>query len=691
MRQTVYISLSVCLLAFSACGDDISSPQVEESCILYPDFRPEGLLSIQASTGTRAALQTENGEVGNVGVCITAENSHQPYLSRRVSRYTFSTEGIGYEGIGTGEGPMPPFYLTYQNAAIQAFHPSTETATESGVSDYTIPVTISSTQLFRNTADRNKLQCVTTDYLYGSALDIVGDATLVYANDTHTSPAIYMHHALTKVVFTLQFDDNRTPNAACDCVKSIRMTAASGNPFLWGAGTMQIKDGALAGLSATNELIFTPAGGAAPVAVGVSGTPSMVACGLVAPLSGTPGNITLAVTLGKHGENTYDRTYTATNTAFNVQWQKGYCYTYNLVLGSELTTTSNAITWTEISAPADIEAKERGIGSASELKAFRDTWNAHGLQLKKGKTGEYDYTLYEPYGWYDKNNNGQFTIKLTSDITLNEAADSWIPLGIESTPLTIPFDGQGWKVILQLQSKAMEIKNQVYSGFIGYAQADIKNLSVVAYSLQEVTADNNKIESTGATYTGGLAGYVEGNIINCAVDLKGTDITNSPPSGATGYMGGLVGYCQGNIYNSAVCTTQVDGDPVSVNLSEAATGSCIGGLAGQVVNGQVINCYTRLENLECSASGGNIISVSAGWLVGYKTGITFENTYYMAGNSSLTTDDSQTGANVFTTTDWTTLCTSLNHVASARDGWAKWQEEKDSGTGVTQKVILKLK
>lgn len=692
MRQTVYISLTVCLLAFSACGNDIPSPQAEESCILHLDFQPEGLLAIQTSGNSRAALQTENGEIENIGVCITAENSHDPYLPGKASRYTFTTEGVGYEGTGIGTTPMSPLYLTNKNATIQAFHPSTETVTTSGASDYTIPVTVPSTQTF-NIVSGGQLQCVTTDYLYGSAKNNAGDATLIKANNTNASPVIYMHHALAKVVFTLQCDENRTPNTTYDCVKSIEMTAQNGNPFLAGvSGTMQISDGTIAGLSAAGSLTFTPASATSPISIGANGSPATVACGLVAPLSGQPGNITLTVTLGKSGDTTYDRTYTATNTAFNVQWRKGYCYTYNLVLGSELTTTSNAITWTGITASAEVEAKERGIGSASDFEAFRNAWNANGLQLKAGNTNEYDYTPYEPYGWYDKNNGGQFTIKLTSDITLNESSDSWIPLGIEDKPLAIPFDGQGWKVILQLQNKAMEIKNQVYSGFIGYAKTNITNLSIVTDPLQGVIdTDNNKITSTGATYVGGLAGYVEGNIINCSVDLKGTDITNSSPSGKASYIGGLVGYCLGNIYNSAVYTTPVSGNPVSVSLSEATDGSCIGGLTGKSA-GNVINCYTRLEKLECSLTGGIAgITVSAGWLVGDKTGTTFKDAHYMQGNSSLTTDDSETGIETFTATDWTTLCTSLNTVAATQNGWAKWQEEKDSGTGAIQKVILKLK
>ena len=265
----------------------------------------------------------------------------------------------------------------------------------------------------------------------------------------------------------------------------------------------------------------------------------------------------------------------------------------------------------------------------------------------------------------------------------------------------------------------MEIKNQTYSGFIGYAKTDIKNLSVVTDPQSGVISDagKNKIESTGATYAGGLAGYVEGNIINCSIDLKGTDVSNSAPSTGTDcYIGGLVGCCKGNIYNSAAYTTPVNGNPASVTLIGGASGSCIGGLAGKVegtsgasgtdnADVNVNNCYAHLDGLGYSTTGGDgsgltsgdtsgatnevPSGIKAGWLVGDNTAATFSNTYYMAGTATtVTTNDSQTGINAFT--DWSALCTSLNETAATHK-WASWQEEKNTSSDKTEKVILILR
>ena len=731
MKRTLYIPFTVCILLFPACSGDLPEQQAGESRVLQLNFQQEGEATL---VRTSNALTTENGEIKEIGLCITQGKEYASYPGRTGTRYTFKTNDKKlYEGEGKEEGDgssstSTTFYLTGENAHIQAFYPnSTVSQINNGNNNvYTIPVEIPAEQTFTTTdgtSAPSTLSCVAIDYLYGSASNNAGDITSITTNAMQASPTnIYLHHALAKVMFTLQCDANRTPNTEYDCVKSIEISASSSStPFLTGTtGTMQINNGALDNLTEAKKITLKPQGD--PITIGTYNNPATVACGLVAPLNGTPGTVTLTITLGKKDDTDHDRTYTATSTAFNVQWQAGYCYTYNLVLGSKLTTTSDAVTWKNITPSTGIEAKERGISIAAELTAFRDKWNSEGLQFKEGSSTEYDYTPYEPYGWYDQSNGGQFTIKLTADIVFNEASDSWIPIGIENKPLTIPFDGQGWKVILQLQNNAMEIKSQTYSGFIGYAKTDIKNLSVVTDPQSGVISDagKNKIESTGATYAGGLAGYVEGNIINCSIDLRGTDVSNSAPSSPTGtacYIGGLVGYCKGNIYNSAAYTTPTTGNSASVTLIDGASGSCIGGLAGKVegtsgasgtdnADVNVNNCYAHLDGLGYSTTGGNVSGltsgdasgatneapsgIKAGWLVGDNTAATFSNTYYMAGTATttVTANDNKDGISSFT--DWNTLCTSLNETAATHK-WASWQEEKNTSSDTTEKVTLILR
>lgn len=689
MRQTVYISLTLCLLAFSACGNDIPSPQVEESCILNLDFQPEDLLSIQASGSSRAALQTENGEIDKIGVCITAENSHDPYHSGGESRYTFTTEGVGY--IGTNTTPMPPLYLTNKDATIQAFHPSTETTTEIGAGNYTIPVTVPFTQSF-STVNGNKLQCAATDYLYGSAKNAAGDATPIEANNTNASSTIYMHHALAKVVFTLQCDENRTPNTTYDCVKSIKMSTQSGNSFLYGvSGTMQINNGTLAGLSATNELTFKPADGVPPVAVGESGSPSTVACGLVAPLSSLPGEITLTVTLGKNGEATYDRTYTATNTAFNVQWQKGYCYTYNMVLGNKLTATQVTTSWVGTS-PDDtptVIPKEKGISDLNELAAFAAAWNKNGLTRKAD--GTVDYSPYEPYGWYEKDDKGNrvFTIKITNSfVILKDLNATWVPIGNASHPLTIPIDGQGWQITLDFSNGKQTVADgNIYAGIVGYTRSSISNVRVLCSfnAGSGTSADNNLLESGDATYTGILAGRSEGDITNCTVEMEGTTLL-SKPSGSEVYMGGLVGHCSQNISNCAVY--QVYNTSASIKTAPGASTTInMGALAGKV-EGTVNNCYTYMGNLykEEPTSTTNS-TVNAGWLTG--SGNNFIGCHYSVGIATgCTPGDYSSVAGVQSMTDLTGLCTALNTDLATHPLWTRWTEKKDTNTGIVTSVFL---
>lgn len=729
MKRALYTPFLVCLLTLSACNDNSlpTSGQVEDRCALTLSFQPEGSISLQRANNN--PLKTENGDVTAIGVCITGEN-HTAYQGTSTTRYTFNTNGTAYEGTSIpGNSPSPvTLYLTHVPATIQAFHPNADvTEVSDGSNNYTIPVThIPAEQTFtvdaETTTGVGTLKCTgAMDYLYGSANDATGDATTITANNPNSTPTIYMHHALAKVVFTIKCDANRVVDNENDYVKSIKLSSSSGSPFLIAgegtggtvAGTMQINNGTLSLTSTTNELTFKPnaesdtqliAAYSDPASTPASTPNGIVACGLVAPLSTVPGNdITITVTLGKKGNDaTYDRQYSATATAFNVQWEKGMCYTYNLTLGSTLSTTADAVTWTTITSPSMIEANERGIKNVTDLTNFISAWETNGgLKKKAGSNTEYDYTPYEAYGWYDKNNGGKFTIKLTSSFAITSTTDSWTPIGTENNPLTIPFDGQGWSVALELKAGntgeggAMTIGNQKYSGFIGYTQADIMNLSVVT-NPQGVSAENNKIESTGAIYAGGLAGYVEGDIINCSVDLCGTSIINANTSAndATMYLGGLVGYCKGNIYNSAVYTTTFSNHTASIHYTQATAGSCVGGLAGKIEGGTVEgggtvqNCYTHIGALGNAPGTSSTTSINAGWVIGDVTtsGNTFTGNYYIAGTPANCTPNGPT-TEITSKDDFTGLCNLLNTAASQNSKWALWGEKLSNG--VIEKVVLK--
>lgn len=721
MKRALYTPFLVCLLTLSACNDNSlpTSGQVEDRCALTLSFQPEGSISLQRANNN--PLKTENGDVTAIGVCITGEN-HTAYQGTSTTRYTFNTYGTGYEGTsipGNSSSPVT-LYLTHVPATIQAFHPNTDVTEVSG-NNYTIPVThIPAEQTFTvatetATTGVGTLKCTgAMDYLYGSANDATGDATTITANNPNPSPTIYMHHALAKVVFTIKCDANRVVDSENDYVKSIKLSSSSGSPFLIAgdgtdgtggtdAGTMQINNGTLALTSTTNELTFKPKAESDTQLIAAYSDPAstpngIVACGLVAPLSTAPGNdITITVTLGKKGNDpTYDRQYSATATAFNVQWKKGMCYTYNLTLGNVLGSMSQTVStnWNEI-APDDtpsVTPKEIGISSMEELMAFATLWNANGLPKKEDGTTD-NYSIYEPYGWYETDASGKkvFTIKLTQSFKVKLAAKAtWTPIGNDTHPLTIPIDGQGWRITFDLSGGAMAFSaDSKYVGIMGYTKSSISNLRVL-YPYFIDTNNYNTVNSGNATYVGTLAGKAEGDITNCTVEVGGSTLTSTPGTANENYyIGGLVGHCTGGIYNSAAYMANITGATATIQLVPTATVTAyMGGLAGKADKG-VSNCYTNISDLEFDDTANTSSTVSAGWLVGTTdadTGAIFANDYYFAGQIASNITATTQGTKI---TEWANLCQDLNNnITTATPSWAQWTEKKEETTeGVTGKTI----
>ena len=689
MKRTLYIPFTVCILLFSACSGDLPEQQAGESRVLQLNFKQEGEATLVRNTN---ALTTENGPVEGIGLCITKGIGYEAYPGRTNTRYTFKTDGTGlYEGDGSNS-TSTTFYLTGEDAHIQAFYPnSAVTPTNSG-NGYTIPVTIPAQQMFTTTDGTSTPSCEAIDYLYGSASNNVGDATPITTNAMQASPTnIYLHHALAKVMFTLQCDANRTPNTEYDCVKSIEISASSGTPFLTGTtGTMQINTGTLTGLTSTDKITFKPQADGTPIAIGTSGSPATVACGLVAPLGSAPTNdITLTIKLGKGGETTYDRTYTATSPAFKVKWEAGYCYTYKLVLGNTLTVDQVATSWTntpETDIPA-VTPKEHGISDANELMAFATLWNNNGLTQKNGAP---DYSPYEPYGWYEKDSEGKstFSIKLTASFIVTKEGTEWIPIGIEDKPLLIPFDGQGWQITFDLSGGKQTISSSyIYAGLIGYTKADIRNVRLSAGN-----ANNTEyayLESTDATCTGVLVGKSEADITNCSIELSGITMKAGNSASSTSdakYLGGLVGYCTGNISNCAVYqTADTQG---RVWFENTTAGSSIGALVGKTT-GNVSNCYTYIHTLENSRNdSGTPASVTAGWIAGAKeTTSVYSNCYFISGG---TAPDGTSGAETGVTqqASLTGLCASLNAEVDNHPHWTLWTEKKEEETKPVTGVYL---
>lgn len=701
MKRAIYISFLAVSFIQSACTGDIPSLQTDDtSCILAPVFMQGGGTATVSPQGEASrSLVTGlgnggNGNISEIGVCITG-TGHNEYLGMEGNgtRYTFkTTDGNNWNCYqGTGSSSSFRFILNGTEATLQAFHPADATVTEIGSTAYTIPVILPAEQTYDGNSTTG---CSVTDYLYGSKSQTTGSAETVTANNLNASPEIFMQHALSKVAFKIRYDANRTPDAEHDCVKSIRLTS-SANDFRVtqgdNTGTMQINNGTLGGnLTQTNTLTFTATSGT-EVAVGNNNSETVVAYGLVSPLTSTPGGtITLTVTLGKRETTDFDREYAATSTAFKVQWKKGYCYTYNLVLGNSINVDMTPITWETTSSSSSVTVKEQGIGDAASLVSFAQKWNTN------GDKGTDNSTFYKDYGWeeIDENGNKQFKIKLTGPVLLtgtNLEGLLWQPIGTETHPLTIPIDGQGWQIVIDLTGTgtggvAQNIPAK-YAGIIGYTKSDIYNLKVGTSS---TTA--NTIEFTEAVYAGLLAGKVEGNIMNCSVELNGITLLNKNESAAEPmYFGGLVGNCTGSIINSAVyANSSYD---AKLRFTKASTGSYIGGLAGEITGAAaaIKNCYVRVKEL--SNQDGNHKPV-AGYMAGMFSGEIFSDSYYIANTvtgSGVTITgcilQSPPASGVTHCQDFTGLCEKLNAVAEVNE-WSTWTEINSASGGEVESVFL---
>lgn len=343
--------------------------------------------------------------------------------------------------------------------------------------------------------------------------------------------------------------------------------------------------------------------------------------------------------------------------------------------------------WTSGSG-GSIQGKEKGISSSADWVAFAKLWNANGLP--KHSDGTFDYTLYENYGWYETaGTNRIFTIKLTSSFVLTgvTSGELYVPVGTDTYPLTLPIDGQGWEIDIDLQNSSQRIVGK-YSGIVGYTQSGISNLRVATIPGNDVSTGYS-IESADATYAGVLAGKVDGDILNCSVELTKTTVINSTTSATEAmYLGGLVGYCNGNILNSAVYEGSSAASNSKISFSKATTGSGIGGLAGGVASGKMVgNCYTQLSELSNQTNG---VTLTAGWLIGSKSGVNFSTCHYIPGSTvaGCTPDDSPTGITSFT--DFTGLCSSLNEEVKKHTRWALWKEVINTEDNTVEQVILDL-
>ncbi len=228
--------------------------------------------------------------------------------------------------------------------------------------------------------------------------------------------------------------------------------------------------------------------------------------------------------------------------------------------------------------------------------------------------------------------------KLTNNIDLYESYPdksdiNWVPIGYydendkaESYRFDGCFDGDGYTI------RDVDISSDHNSqGLFGFVTGEIKNLTVTGYIsskneldykyaggivgvlLKEETVYNQRIESGSITncsyrgtvsagqYTGGIVGFLNGDIKNCVV-MEGSEITGC------GKTGGIAGYLRGNVID---CTNYADvTNKGEIKLDETFTevdrSDYCGGIVGYSEKGVIEGCLNvgKVDNETMNYTGG---------------------------------------------------------------------------------------
>lgn len=232
--------------------------------------------------------------------------------------------------------------------------------------------------------------------------------------------------------------------------------------------------------------------------------------------------------------------------------------------------------------------------------------------------------------WFGKNALPNANAKLTADITINadmsaeQQLIAWMPIGRyvsykEAKPYIGTFDGQGHTISgLYIDSKQ---KSTGFFGFVGEG-GQVMNLTV-----------DGSVHSTNS-YTGGIAGYVQGTVSNCCnlAKINGTD-----------YVGGVVGdLSRGSVLQCAnrgqVTGKNTVGGIAGGNYAERNSNAVVGcynvgAVIGEIKVGGIIgNQYAYSSGVKNVYSGGSVTATKgyAGGIFGnFRTG-SLSNCYTIA-------------------------------------------------------------
>lgn len=337
---TLFFFLCI-LLTLGGCAEEKSVPGEDDRVVLQPGIaaataRPADSRSIVNGIGT------DVDRIQAVGIYLERASDHATYPGTPDAGTVFNAPTV------EGQPWTPPVsgtvYVNANAGRLFAWSPSTSVLTrDAAAGKHSIPVNVPAAQTFNGA---NTYACSVTDYLYGSGSAAVGSSDAIAVSSTSASPAVYMQHALAQIVFLMVNDAGRPADAAYDYVKKITLTANGGStPFKAAAsGNMLLSDGTLTGQTACGELTFTPTEN--PRQVGATGSPAIVAYGLVAPkAAASSGTVKLSLVLGEANLSKTDTErdlFIESAGEFNIEWKKGERYLYTLTLGKRGITISGA-------------------------------------------------------------------------------------------------------------------------------------------------------------------------------------------------------------------------------------------------------------------------------------------------------------------------------------------------------------
>lgn len=225
--------------------------------------------------------------------------------------------------------------------------------------------------------------------------------------------------------------------------------------------------------------------------------------------------------------------------------------------------------------------------------------------------------------------------ELANDIDASETSGwnggaGFVPIGDSSMPFLGQFDGKGYTITGLTIDRAAEM----FVGLFGLVVAVESALTI-----KDVTISGASI--TGDSYTGAIAGLIQGDITVSGCAVSGT-------ISAGDSCGGIVGDASWGAISDCASTCTVGGDYYVAGIVGnayyctinrcLATGTLtgkghVGGIAGNIDGCTLSECGA---NVDATATRADNTASSVGALVGYLTDSTIENCY---GRGSATGDD----------------------------------------------------